>query len=295
MSTHKTGLIIMVAGVLALSPDALLLKLIDAEPIDMLFWRGVLMTGVLIFYALWIERTDYSGYAKRFQILTVVLAALHIITNLGFLTAIQRTETANALLIIAVTPLFAAVFGRLFMNERLPRVTWICILIVIAMLGIILRHSASFGDPIGDIAALVTAIGMAVFFCVLRARPSISNTQVFFAYGLMAIPIGFIFGDPLAMTGAQMSLVIPLCAILMPLASILISTAPRYLPAAEVGLLMLLESVFGPLLVWLVLDEVPPPTIMACGAIILITLSVHAALSERTRRRLAAARYSVPR
>lgn len=295
MSTHKTGLIIMSTGVIALSPDALLLKLIGTDPINMLFWRGMLMTGVLAIYALWIERADFKGYASRFQVVTIALGALHIVTNIGFLTAIQRTETANALLIIAITPLFAAVFGRLFMNERLPRITWISIVIVIASLAVILRHSAKFGDPVGDFAAVVTAIGMAIFFCVLRAKPSISNTQVFFAYGLMAIPLGYVFGAPLALSSAQMNLVIPLCAILMPLASILISTAPRYLPAAEVGLMMLLESVLGPLIVWLFLDEIPAPTIMACGAVILVTLSVHALLSERSRRRLAAASYSVPR
>lgn len=282
MTERSRGLILMLVAMLALSPDALFLKLIGADPLDMMFWRGLLMGVAMAAIGLWQARTGMRAYWRRFNVLTVVTGGLFVSVNIGFLIAIHRTTAANALLIIAVTPLLAAVIARLFMNEALHRITWVAIVVILAALAIIVRDSSIHGDPMGDLAALGAAFGIAVFFCILRAQPTIANTQVFMVNGLFAMAIAWIFADPFSMNAEQMRLVIPLCLFLLPLSSFLMSTAPRYLPAAEVSLLMLLESVFGPVLVWLGIGEVPTPTVMAAGAVILIMLSIHTLIVGRT-------------
>jgi drug/metabolite transporter (DMT)-like permease len=285
MTDHTRGLLIMVVAMLTLSPDALMLKLIAAEPLDMMFWRGLLMGVAMAAIGLWQARTGLRAYWARFSVLTVVTAALFVSVNIGFLTAIHRTDAANALLIIAVAPLLAALIGRVFMGEALHRATWVAVVVIVAALAVIFRDSAKFGDPVGDLAALAAAFGIAVFFCILRARPRVSNTQVFMVNGVFAMAIAYVFADPFALSGDQMRLVVPLCLVLLPVSAFLMSTAPRYLPAAEVSLLMLLESVFGPVLVWLGTGELPTPTVMAAGAVILSTLAAHTIVVSRSRRR----------
>ena len=130
-------------------------------------------------------------------------------------------------------------------------------------------------------AAVGASLMLATYFTIFRAYPDISRLQVFALSGIIAAVIAAALGTPFDFDPRQMSLTLTLTIFIMPAATLLMTMGPRYLPAAEVSLLILLESVFGPLWVYLFIGEVPSSTTLACGAAILACVAWHSVMIRR--------------
>lgn len=287
MRDYHKGLIFTGAGVLLISPDALLIRLIDAPPMDLLFWRGMMMFLIMGALIIVRERRDYRAFFARFGWPVVIAAAIAILMYFCFVNAITHTTAANALFILAAAPLLAAIVGRVFFAEKLSWFTWVAAVVVVALIGAIAGNSIAAGGGLGVLSALGAALTLALFFTVFRAFPDISRLQVFtLAGGLMALVCSQI-ATPFDFTGQQMTFTLILTVCFLPIATYLMTMGPRYLPAAEASLLILLESVLGPLWVYLVIGEVPSTTTMICGSAILLVVGWHTLMATRKDRALA--------
>jgi drug/metabolite transporter (DMT)-like permease len=167
-----------------------------------------------------------------------------------------------------------------------------------AMAGGFLGIAIVVGDSLGetrlwgDVAAIAASFFFAYFFVALRKAGDVDMTPAVGISGLfsaaLALPLLWIAGEgtaPLLSLDATQWLWIALAALLLvPLAFALISIGPRYLPAAEVSLLILLEAVLGPLWVWWALGETPTQTTLIGGAVVLATLALHALWGLKHRR-----------
>lgn len=275
LSERSKGVLITTAGVLAISPDALLVRLIGADDWTTLFWRG-LLSGTTIFLALLIlHRGKFVAQVRAVGRTGLWFALLFGGGTILFVFSINETTVANTLFVVSTAPLFAAIMSRVFLGESVALRTWIAILC--ALVGIAVIASGSFGSGggslLGDLAALGAAISIAGTFTMARKRRVVSMVPAMalasFVTALAVLPFAQPFevapGDPLYI-GLMGFLVIPLGFGLMTL-------GPRYLPAPEVSLLLLLESLLGPLFVWLVLGENPGPAALIGGAIVLTTLA----------------------
>lgn len=288
MRDYHKGLVLTGSGVLLISPDALLIRLIDAPPLDLMFWRGLMLFLAMCLMIAVRERREYRAFFARFCWPVLVAAAIAFAMYFCFINAITHTTTANALFILAATPLIAATIGRLFLAERLSWFTWAAAFVVIALIAVIAGDSFNAGGGLGVISALGASLALAMFFTVFRAYPDISRMQVFaISGGLMALLCSQI-ATPFDFTDQQMTYTLILTIVFIPPATILMTMGPRYLPAAEASLLILLESVLGPIWVYLVLKEVPSATTMVCGAAILLVVGWHTIMATRRDRALAA-------
>lgn len=282
---HTKGLVITLGGVVVLSPDALLIRLLSADNWTIIFYRGALTALVLTGYLVLRHRRKISSLVGSIDRLAVVAGLFYGFGNICFVQSINRTLVANTLVILAATPLIAAVFSRVFLQEHQQRETWGAIVIVIAGIGAIFAGSMGGGHLLGDLLAIGSATAMAGNLTALRHSRTESPLPSVVLGGVAAALVSLPFAAPAAVSGTDIAVLALLGGVVMPVSFGLIFLGPKYLPAPEVALLLLLEAILGPLLVWSVLGEEPTLQVALSGAIILATVGIHAALGMRRRAR----------
>lgn len=278
---HRRGLAITIGAVLLLSPDALLVKLLSCDVWTMLFWRSLLTgTFLLVGLALLYRRRliSLSLESGRYGLMSALIAATG---SLLFVNALMRTTAANTLVILAATPLFAALIGYLFIRERISRITLGAIFTVFFGILLLFTRSLEAGTMVGNLLALGAACLWGGNLVVLRQARALNMIPAVAFGSLLAIPFALAGGLPVAITARDALLLLLQGSLVLPLSFALITRGSRYLPAAEVSLILLLETLLGPLWVWLVVGESPDlPTLLA-GLLILFTLVVHSLLQMK--------------
>ncbi len=269
---YLKGFLLTSLGVLVLSFDALLIRLIQVEPFSLLFWRGLLLS---LMVALWC-RYRYPGQPLFYRDWAYIRSALfYSICSILFVAAIHHTSVANVLVIISAQPLFAAIIARLFIGERSAPITWVAIVISMLGIGWVMKDSWSSPNLKGDLMALFCGIALAAKFVNDRAVKHRNMTPALIFSGLLVSLISLFFDSPLALTGTDWGWMLVLCVIVIPTAFILITIGPTLILAAEVGMLMLLETACGPLLVWVFIGETPSMAAFQGGTLVIVTLLVH--------------------
>ena len=283
-NTHLKGLFIVMAGVFVLSFDALIVRLVETSPWNLVFWRGVLIalcigTGVLI-RSMRAPKADQPGkYRGLWQV--SLTAGLGLVL---FPVALEHTSTANVVVILTLAPLFSAILARIFLHEKLSRATWVAIFTVCIGVAVIFSGSLTSGGIYGDLIALVAAFNFGLNIFLVRGRPHLGRRLITTGAGIVAAAVAFPLATPFALDTTTYVYLFITGAIQMPLALILIYTGTRYLPAAEVSLLILVETILAPIWVWLAVNELPPKQTFWGGGLILSTLFVHSWIALRREK-----------
>ena len=288
MTSHpRFGIWLAFFGTLVLTFDAMLMRLSEMSGLQMTAWRGLCMGSVLIL--LWLvqsgaHRRDVHHIASRAGSLIIVC---QFFNSLLFCMAIAIAPVAVVLLGLAAVPVFAAIFAWAIIGERTPAVTWITIVLVLGGIGIAVSGKADgavdfdLSTLLGALLGLGVAVVLALNFVILRARPE--------------LPIALLIGCGALCSGAMSSLIIgsqkmadgvilPMIltgAVVLPLSFYALSLASRYTHAANVSLLMLLETVLGPFWVWLVIGEAPTSRMLVGGAIVIVSLGGYLLVTGR--------------
>lgn len=280
-NAHLRGLALAISGILILTPDSLLVRLISVDQWTLLFWRGLMTSITLSMFLIYRHGGKTPAQFASFGITGLVIAALFALNTSLFVISIRHTAVANTLVLLSMAPLFAAVFSTFFLGERTPVRTWVATLIGMLSIGYIVLEGMSTSSLIGDGAALLLALTMAAVLTMLRARRSSDVVPIVVCSGLMLALLLVPFADPLSLSGSDWLYMSILGLFVIPVSFALTLTAPKYLPAPEVELYYLLETLLGPFLVWLVLDEQPPASTLLGGLVLVATLVVHAVISLR--------------
>lgn len=285
-SHHARGIAIAAGGTLLISFDSLLVRLADTTPWNVVFWRGSLICLSLLIYQL------LRGPGARWLPSSrgEAVAALAVLLLLGanmtlFVISVSTTLVANTVIILSSAPFFAALLSWVFLRERIALRTWIAIATAMGGVVLIFGGSVGGGTLFGDLCAVAMALFMGTSLTILRRYPGIDRISVVCASGLVATLVAWPWGQPLSLELSSYAALSVMGLVQMPAAMVLFATATRYLPSAEVALFILIESVMGPIWVWLVVGEVPPPLTFVGGAVILLTVAIHAALGLRESRR----------
>jgi len=281
---RRRGTVYAITGVFVLSFDALLVRLTDAYGADIAFWRGVLV----LFSAgsvSWICRHHIRWPdSSRLWVAGLLISALYGVNALLFVFAINNTHVANAVVILASAPLFAAGLARLIFRESTPIHTLLAIFI--AILGVLVVFSSSLGQPgqLGDLLALILAASTALTLTLLRRLPQLPRLPVVAGSGIFSALMSWPFAAPLQLESASYGWLAIMGLVQIPLATALVFNATRYLPSAEVSLFLLIETILGPLWVWWVLKEAMPGPTLLGGSLIIGAIVLNTLLSIRQRR-----------
>jgi drug/metabolite transporter (DMT)-like permease len=275
-STYLKGLVITVKGVLILSPDALLVRLVDADGWTVVFYRASMMAAALGGFTFLFGRFKGINYWRGFDRQCVFSAILFAVGNTCFVNSITHTLVSNTLVIIACMPLIAAIFSRVFLGEHQRRETWMAVSAVLAAVALIFSGSISSGHLVGDLLALVSACTLAGNLTVMRTSKMENPLPVMVLGSIIAVFITAPFASPLGVDFSDIVFLFLAGVLVVPIGFALILTGPKYLPAPEVALIMLLETLLGPLLVWILMSERPANHVMAAGVVIMVAVGVHA-------------------
>ena len=275
-SDYRKGLLCTALGVLFLTPDALLVRLIHADSWTLLFWRGLLMS---LSFSPFLYLTGLSPKNLNSKGLLAALS-LALSTNC-FVLSLHHTQAANTLIIVATSPLLAAILSAVFLKEVVPPVTWAAILVALGGVSLSLQDGLGRESMAGELYAAGSAVFMASHFTSLRWWKSKDGPLAVWAAGFLIALIAFPLAPTLTVASEEIIWTVLLGGVVLPLAFGLMAVGPRYLPAPEVGLLLLGETVLGPLWVWLALREQPGRATLFGGVVVVVTLCAHSLYRRR--------------
>jgi len=261
------------------------LRLIGADVWTLAFWRGGLSAiGLTLVIFLLEGRHECQRQMLRLNRHTVMVAVNFAIANIAFIFSIKNTAVANTLVIMSMSPLFAAVLSHFLFREPISAGTWIATVTLFSGLTIVFYGSLQSGGVIGDLAALLTSICVAISLVLMRKRRKISMVPALAWSSALVCLTALPFATPASLSGTPLVLMLVLGLLVLPVSLAMIGLSPRYLPAPEVSLILRLEALLAPLWVWLVLGEVPSQETLVGGSIILTTLVCLSVYTIHTHR-----------
>lgn len=271
----RYGLIVTVLGTLIFVPDALLIRLIHADLMDVAIWRGLFAAlattiGIGVF-----ARDAIPTWRQLLSVPTLVFIVLHGGGSVLYLAALGHTSVANTALIAATAPFLAALMSWAFLGERITWLTGFCIAVVFAGVLVIASGSIGGGGLSGDILALLHAVSLAAYYVLLRYMGLRSQlVPATLGYVLTAL-IAWPLAPHAALSLHQIGLIGISGGVILTLGAALLLIGPRYLPAPEVTMITMLEVVASPVLVWVVIGENPGTRSVIGGAVIFAALVAH--------------------
>ena len=278
-SNQKKGMLLAFTAVLLITPDSLFIRLASINSWNLIFYRG-LIPFLLVFVGL------IFIYKKKFlkELINngwhgVAYAAVFTMTNIVFVISIENTNVANTLIMIALAPMLSAIISFIFLNENPDQKTWIAIAITTLAVIYIFYDALDAGDFLGNFLGLVAAMGLAIGANIIRSAKKISLVPSAMLGKLMVALIALLFVDQIKLEGNDLVIIPLMCIMCVAIPFVLVTLAPRYITAAEVNLFFLLETILGPLWVWIVIAEQPSIETIIGGSVIIITIAVHSILA----------------
>ena len=281
MSKSAKGLLWSFFGVLILSPDTLLIRLLNLSDFSLIFYRSFLPAVTIFLFIFWQYKRETLKIFVLIGLPGIIYAIFYAITHICFVYSIQNTSVANTLVIIAGAPIFAALFSIIFLKEKPSPFTWVIIFVALVSMFVIGWGSYSSSGIFGDLMALIVAVFMGASGVLVRYFKGIDLVPACFVgcilAGLYAVPFDIEFN----LNSMQIIYLSLMCFIMLPIPFIIMTIAPKYTPAYQVYLIFLLESVLGTAWVWVVINEVPSINTIIGGLILLTSVLIYMILETR--------------
>lgn len=281
-SDNSKGILLACLGVLILSPDSLLIRLINIDLWTLMFLRGVFMALSLLFLNFIINRKQLLKQFLHFDRYTWGIVVALSISNFFFVSAIQHTSVAHTLIIVGATPIVTALLGLIFLREKVAFHTWVIIVIVVISLIFVInddRQSSLTGDVY---AAVVCVLWSGIYILARKTKMSNMIAPMIVSGVLIAIfNVPLLNLEPVTLDQYLLGL---LLGFLVGVAFSLITLAPRYIPAAEVAIFMSAETVFGVWWVWIFIGEFPGPISLVAGLIIILAIIFNSYLNLNLKK-----------
>ena len=284
LSDQQKGSLLAFIAVLFITPDSLFIRLSNVDTWSLVFYRGIIPFVTVFFAMLLIYKLRFfkilfsSGFHGLIYVLTFS------ITNITFVVSIQNTNVANTLVMIATAPMLSAILGAIFLKELPDKKTWISIIITFIAVLYIFYDSLKLGNFYGDFLGFITAVGLAVGAVIIRSAKSKNLVPAAVIGKLFVATFALLFVESFVLKNNDLIIVPLMCIICVAIPFVLVTIAPRFIPVAEVNLFFLLETIIGPIWVWLIINEQPTPETLQGGIVIIITIAIHSFLKLQNSR-----------
>ena len=279
LTDQQKGSLLAFTAVVFITPDSLFIRLSNIETWGLLFYRGAIPFITVFIALLMIYKANFFKLLFSMGRPGIFYAVTFSITNITFLISIQNTNVANTLIMIAMAPMLSAVLGAIFLKENPDKKTWIAILITFLAAIYIFYDSIQLGNILGDIFGFVTALGLAIGAVIVRSAKEKNLVPSAMIGKLLVAVFALFFVKDFELIHTDIFIVPLMCILCVAIPFVLVTIAPRFITAAEVNLFFLLETIFGPIWVWLVIKEQPSLETIIGGIIIILTLAIHSSLA----------------
>ena len=264
------GPLLVFFGAVSLSFGGLIVKSFEGSTLwQILFWRSFFFIIVVsIFLLLNYKRKVFN--ALYISGLPGVIGG--IILSIGFVSyvfAMYETTVANTNFIIQTQTLFLAIFGYIFLKEKVSKLTIFCILVAISGIFLMLGSTISPGQMTGNLVAFLMPISFAVLILIVRKFPEVDMIPLQLVAGIFAMIVGFLMSPTILISAKDIFFGFLAGFFQLGFGFILITIGARSTPSAFVGIIMLTEAVLGPLWAWMFANEYIPLSVLIGGLIVI--------------------------
>ncbi len=261
-----------------ITPDSLFIRLANIDTWGLVFYRGIIPFSTVFFIMIFIYKLEFFKILFNSGYHGIIYVCTFSITNITFVVSIQNTNVANTLVMIATAPMLSAILSAIFLKEPPDRKTLISIIITFLSIIYIFFDSLKVGNFYGDILGFITALGLAVGAVTIRSGKSKNLVPAAVIGKLLVAIFAIMFIENFTLIEKDIIIVPLMCILCVAIPFVLVTIAPRFIPAAEVNLFFLLETIIGPIWVWLIIKEQPSIETLQGGIVIITTIAIHSFL-----------------
>jgi drug/metabolite transporter (DMT)-like permease len=270
---QRRGQIYVALAAVAWSTAGVMQRQLRLDTPTQVFGRAAFATVALLAYVAVVDRGRVVEAFRSVGLAGVAVAVCVAIASSSFIAALNHEGVARVLFILAVSPMLAALLARLTLGERITRRTVLAMGLALAGVAVMLG-SPGEGSLAGDGLACVCALAFAVVVVITRWRHDVSMAPATCLSQAILVVAFLPFAGPGEIGGDDLYWLAALGIGQIGLGFALLTVGARLIPAAQVGLITLLEIVLGPLWVWLALDERPSTLTLAGGAIVIVAIVI---------------------
>ena len=190
----------------------------------------------------------------------------------GYVFAMYNTTVANTNFIIQTQILFLAIFGYIFLKEKISKITIISIFLAISGVILMIGSSLSPGQMIGNLAAFIMPISFAILILIIRKYPNVDMIPLQLIAGIVALIVGYLIAGKINISYHDIFLGFLAGFFQLGFGFIFITIGARNTPSAVVGIIMITEAVLGPLWAWMFVNEDPPMSVLIGGSVIIFAV-----------------------
>ena len=280
------GTILVLLGALCLSFGGIIVKSFEGANLwQILFWRQAFFSIIVALYLLIKFKKNFFRSFYTSGLPGLIAGAFLGVGFSAYVFAMYHTTVANTLFIISTETIFLALFGYIFLKEKITLITLISIILGMSGVLLIIGSSMSVQSSsqfFGNIVAFIMPISFAVLIVIVRKYPKVDMVPSQFIAGVFAALIGYLVAGKLSISSHDLFLGFLAGTFQIGFGFIMITIGSQTTPAAVVGILMLTEAVFGPLWAWLFINEVPPVIVLIGGGIIIFAIIFEFLLDKKT-------------
>lgn len=274
--TLRRGQLLIGLSALAWSTTGLLQRALAVDTVTQVWGRALFGFLGITAYIVVTERRETMSAVRSIGREGLVSTGCMVVASVAFIVALNHTSVAHVLIILAVSPLIAALLGWRLLNEPIASRTWLAMLVAFVGVGLMVGTGGTHGT-FGDAMALLMTIGFAVNIIATRRRRQTSMVPAGALSQLVVVLATTPWARPATADAHDVVFLFLLGFGSMGCGLIFLCLGARLIPAAEVALISLLEVVLGPVAVWLAYAETPGSATVAGGMIVLLAVTAQAA------------------
>lgn len=191
---------------------------------------------------------------------------------IAFVVSMSNTTVANVVFIISTQTMFLAIFGYFYLKEKISLISFISILLAMGGIVVMVGDSLSSGSFFGNLVALAIPINFSILVMIIRKNKNLDMVPAIFYSGIFSIIYGLVLSESYIFTNHDILMGFFLGVPQLAFGFICITIGSRSTPSTTIGLLMLTETLFGPIWVWIFLNEIPPVSVLIGGVIIVLAI-----------------------
>jgi DME family drug/metabolite transporter len=267
------GYILLMFGGFCLSWGGLIIRSFEEASVwQILLLRSIFFMIALIIFLVVTYKKNTIKIIKDAGFPALLGGLVMSLSFIAFVVAMTNTTVANVVFIISTQTMFLAIFGYFYLKEKVSLISFITIFLAMSGIIVMVGDSLSSGSFFGNIVALAIPINFSILVMIIRKNKNLDMVPAIFYSGIFSIMYGLILSESFVFTGHDILMGFFLGVPQLAFGFICITIGSRSTPSATIGLLMLTETIFGPIWVWLFLNEIPPVSVFIGGGIIILAI-----------------------
>jgi drug/metabolite transporter (DMT)-like permease len=267
------GYILLLFGGFCLSWGGFIIRSFEEATVwQILLLRSVFFMIALMLFLIATYKKDTIKIIKDAGFPAVLGGLVMSLSFIAFVVSMSITTVANVVFIISTQTMFLAIFGYFYLKEKISLISFFSILLAMGGITIMVGDSLSTGSFLGNIVALAIPINFSILVMIIRKNKNLDMVPAIFYSGIFSIIYGLILSESLVFTSHDILMGFFLGVPQLAFGFICITIGSRTTPSTTIGLLMLTETLFAPIWVWIFLNEIPPLSVLIGGCVIITAI-----------------------